>query len=210
MLKHFGETKDRHIYLSTSNQARPDDIKIVRRWLEKKGWIIIEHEGGHYEEQLIYKTSIMLMIGYDTSFTYERTIGRGQYKQLYNRESYDYGSNWMLTGYTIEGEPEFFPVKTDGVLNDTLYKRDYGAFYVDIVNKKSINLQDYNKVGVGTKKPMAKTPKPKASSAAFDEKVDKKKPVVSGHFPDPFDLNNRKDDGKPKIRLASIVIARQL
>lgn len=150
--KHFGPTKDKHIYLSTSNQASPDDVRIVRTYLKKKGWTIIEHEGGIYNNQLLFETSMMIMVGYNTGYQINRKVGRGQYKQLYDRESYAYDSNWMFTGCTIEGQPEFYPVITNGIIDDAAYKRDYGVLQVDLVPARAIHLQDYNKVGVKTTK----------------------------------------------------------
>ena len=149
--KHFGKTKDRHIYLSTSNQASPDDVRQIRRWLLERGWTIIEHVGGVYNEKLLYETSMMLMVGYDTLDVGSREVGRGQYNHLLQRESYDYGSNWMLCGYTdITGEPIFRPVTTRKVMNSNNYKRDYGLLRVKA--EGMLQLQDYNKVGVDERK----------------------------------------------------------
>jgi len=150
--KHFGITKDRHIYLSTSNQASPDDVRQIRRWLLEKGWTIVEHEGGVYDESKLYHTSMMLMIGYDTEDVNVRHVGRGQYNQLLQRKSYDYGSNWMLCGYNnMSGGPIFRPVITNGVTNGDNYKRNYGSLYVEQRNSM-LQLQDYNKVGVDERK----------------------------------------------------------
>ena len=150
-VKHFGKTKDRHIYLSTSNQAEPNDVRQIRRWLLEKGWTIIEHEGDVYNENKLYETSIMLMIGYDTEDIEDRPVGKGQYHQLHNRESYDYGSNWMLCDYDLQGTPVFRPVETGYILNDDQYKRGYGLLTVK-QQGSMLTLQNYNKVGVNMKK----------------------------------------------------------
>ena len=136
------------VYLSKSNLASVEDVRLVREYLLKLGYEIIEHDGGIYDPTLLEIPQLMVMIGYaEDNGDDIIPLGKGQYHQLAYRQKRGFDYNYNL----YFSDLEFFNVETNRVIDENNWKKDYGTLV--LVDEAWID-----------DAPVARHPRPKAVS----------------------------------------------
>jgi hypothetical protein len=70
----------------------------VRDWLNQKGFTVIEHRGGEYDESLLRKARMMIMVGCNRIEKGLTAVGKGQYGQLKCRVNHGLVQNYYVSG----------------------------------------------------------------------------------------------------------------
>ena len=126
------------IYLSKSNRANPDYVMLVRRHFEELGYGIIEHQGGEYNESLLYQCKTMVMVGIDPATVAKEgwvTVGKGQYNQLKNRRSRGINANFYFSHTDDDNKPAFRRVVLGHILDSDNWTTGYGKLKVKMSSK---------------------------------------------------------------------------
>ena len=122
---------DYKVYLSKSNHANPDYVMVVRRHFEELGYKIIEHEGGAYNEAILFTCKKMIMVGIHPPTHMNKGevfIGKGQYRQLKARR--DRG---MIQNYYFSHQDDghiFRKVADMRVMNEHNWTTEYGLLKI--------------------------------------------------------------------------------
>ena len=117
------------VYLSKSNHSNPDQVMKVREWLDKKGFTIIEHTGGVYDESLLRKAQIMVMVGCNKIEYGFTAVGKGQYMQLKHRVSHGLMYNYYAAGY-IYGNIVLRKAMVGKLLDTDNWTHKYGSLKI--------------------------------------------------------------------------------
>ena len=119
------------VYLSKSNRANPDYVMLVRKHLEELGYEILEHQGGEYDEKLMFRARYMVMIGQSSAAGGTTIVGKGQYEQLRKRRNRSTNYYHLYFTHTDDdGKPVFRGVVNDGVLDENNWTTGYGRLQI--------------------------------------------------------------------------------
>ena len=117
------------VYLSKSNHSNPDQVMKVRKWLDEKGFAILEHKGGAYDPSLLRKAKLMIMVGCNKIERGFTAVGKGQYNQLKDRVNHGLLLNYYVAGQ-IYGNTVLRKVQTHGIADETNWTHNYGVLRV--------------------------------------------------------------------------------
>lgn len=117
------------VYLSKSNRASVENVRLVRRYLQRLGYDVIEHIAGEYDRNLPLTCHLMVMVGYDYDSADSVEVGKGQYEQLRLREKdiYDEGINNLYLFDIVNDVPRFAATTTYEVVNPDSWTSGYGV-----------------------------------------------------------------------------------
>jgi hypothetical protein len=122
-------TQRNTVYLSKSNHSNPDQVMKVREWLDQKGFTVIEHKGGEYDESLLRQTRMMIMVGCNKIEGGFTAVGKGQYGQLKYRVNHGLVQNYYVAG-KIYGNLILRKVLVGKIVDADNWTHNYGTLRV--------------------------------------------------------------------------------
>ncbi len=118
------------VYLSKSNHSNPDQVMKVRKWLDEKGFTVIEHTGGPYDESLLEQANTMVMVGCNSIRGATTIVGKGQYNQLkFRRTTRGFSNNYYVTGL-YHGNAILRRVTLGGIVDEDNWTNGYGTLRI--------------------------------------------------------------------------------
>jgi hypothetical protein len=127
------------VYLSKSNRANPDYVMLVRRHIESLGYEILEHRGGDYDHDLMFRCRYMVMIGQASASGGETVVGKGQYEQLLKRRNRSTNYYHLYFTHTDDdGNPVFKGVTNGGVLDADNWTTGYGKLMIKMNSTRKL------------------------------------------------------------------------